>query len=34
MWAKDKRKLGKDEDLKEELKQAQNWYFWIIKKAK
>ena len=33
-WAKDKRRLGKDEDLKEELKQAQNQYFWTIKKAK
>ena len=32
-WAKDKKRLGRDEDLKEEFKQAQNWYFQIIKKV-
>ena len=34
LWAKDKRRLGQNEDLKEELKQAQNRYFRTIKKAK
>ena len=33
-WAKDKKRLGRDEDLKEEFKQARNRYFRIIKKAK
>ncbi len=33
-WAKDKRWLGRDEDLKEEFKQARNRYFRTIKKAK
>ena len=33
-WAKDKRRLGRDEDLKEEFKQARNQYFRTIKKAK
>ena len=33
-WAKDKKRFGRDEDQKEEFKQARNWYFRIIKKAK
>ncbi len=34
IWAKDKRRLDRNEDLREEFKQAQNRYFRIIKKAK
>ncbi len=33
-WAKDKRRLGGNEDLKEEFKKARNRYFRTIKKAK
>ena len=33
-WAKDKRRLGRDNDLREEFKQARNQYFRTIKKAK
>lgn len=34
LLVKDKRRLGQNENLKEELKHAQNRYFWTIKKAK
>ena len=34
IWAKDKRRLGRNEDLKEEFKQARNWYYQTIRKAK
>lgn len=33
-WAKDKRKLGRNEDLKKEFKQAQKRNYWSIRKAK
>ena len=33
-WAKNKRRFGRGEDLKEEFKQARNRYFRTIKKAK
>ena len=33
-WAKDKRRLGKNEDLREEFKQARNRYYRTIRKAK
>ncbi len=33
-WVKDKRRLDRNEDLKEELKQARNQYFRTIRKAK
>ena len=33
-WAKNKRRLGRNEDLKEEFKYARNQYYWIIRKAK
>ena len=33
-WAKNKRKLERNEDLKEELKYAQNQYYRTIRKAK
>ena len=33
-WARDKRRLGRSEDLREEFKQAQYQYFRTIKKAK
>ena len=33
-WAKDKKRLGRNEDLKEEFKQAQNRYYRTIRKAK
>lgn len=34
MWAKNKKRLRKNEDLKEEFNQAQNRYYQTIKKAK
>ena len=34
IWAKDKRRLSRREDLKEELKQARNQYYRVIRKAK
>ena len=33
-WAKNKKKLGRNKDLKEEFKQARNWYYRTIRKAK
>lgn len=33
-WAKNKRRLSRDENLKDELKQARNSYYRTIKKAK
>ena len=33
-WAKDKKKLSRNKDLKKEFKQAQNLYYRIIRKAK
>ena len=33
-WAKDKRRLSRNEDLKEEFKQARNLYYRTIRKAK
>ena len=33
-WAKDKKRLEKNEDLKEEFKYAQNQYYRTIRKAK
>ena len=34
-WAKDKRRLGRNKDLKKEFtNQAQNRYYWTIRKTK
>ncbi len=33
-WAKDKKKFGRDETRKQELKQARNSYYRTIRKAK
>ncbi len=33
-WARDKKRLSRDQDLKEELKQARNKYYRSIRKAK